>query len=80
MRRIETTECERVDWFPDGKRILCEISDDPKGSIRLLTIEVASGKATEVPIAKRPRRTSVGYGSVSPDGSFLAGPDAAETS
>jgi len=73
VRRIETTECERVEWFPAGDRILCEIPDDSKGSMRLLVIEVASGKTTEVPIAKE-GADFAGYGLVSPDGSFVAGP------
>ena len=73
MRRIETTECERVKWFPAGDRILCELPDDSKGSMRLLVIDVASGTTTEVPIAKE-AADFAGYGLLSPDGAFVAGP------
>jgi len=71
IRRIETVECEGVDWFPDGRRILCQIPD-PEGPFRMLAIELASGKATEIPIAPAASDFQ-GGGSLSPDGSFLAG-------
>ena len=72
VRRIGTTECDGAEWFPDGKRILCEISN-PTGRFRLLAIELASGAATEIPVpAEVPADFDAG-GLLSPDGAFLAG-------
>ena len=73
VRRIGTTECDGVEWFPDGKRILCEISNPP-GTFRLLAIELDSGRATEIPIAEGAAADFTGGGPpLSPDGAFLAG-------
>ena len=31
VRQIGTQECHSVEWYPDGKRILCEVTDTGKG-------------------------------------------------
>jgi predicted Ser/Thr protein kinase/Tol biopolymer transport system component len=73
VRRIGSTECDGVEWFPDGKRILCEISNPP-GRFRLIAIELASGKAAEIPIAEGAAAEFMGgWPPLSPDGAFLAG-------
>jgi hypothetical protein len=79
VRQVGTdTQCEGVEWFPDGKRILCKIPN-PKGPYRLIVIDVASGRPTEVQIA-RDAAADFDDGPVlgnsaalSPDGAFLAG-------
>jgi Tol biopolymer transport system component len=71
VRRIRRS-CDRVEWLPDGKRILCEIPNS-HGTFRLLEIELDSGEAKEIPIA--PAEASDidrGVGPVSPDGTVLA--------
>ncbi len=73
VRRIGSTECDAVEWFPDGKRVLCEISNPP-GKFRLVAIELASGKAAEIPMAEGAAAEFIGGGPpLSPDGAFLAG-------
>ena len=79
VRPIETeTECEGVEWFPDGKRILCKIPN-PNGPFRLFIIEVASGKVTAVKIAEDAARSfdegafQAESATLSPDGAYLAG-------
>jgi Tol biopolymer transport system component len=79
VRQIETeTECDGVEWFPDGKRILCK-SPNPNGPFRLFIIDVASGKTAEIKIAEDAAARFFEGGvlgdaaSLSPDGSFLAG-------
>ena len=79
VRPIETeTECEGVEWFPDGKRILCKIPN-PNGPFRLFIIEVASGKVTAVKIAEDAARSfdegafAAESAALSPDGAYLAG-------
>jgi Tol biopolymer transport system component len=78
VRRVGTsTQCEGVEWFPDGKRILCKIPN-PNGPFRLIVIEVASGEAAEVKIAGTAADFDEGpymgdAASLSPDGAFLAG-------
>jgi Tol biopolymer transport system component len=79
VRQIGTeVECEGVEWFPDGKRILCKIPN-PNGPFRLLTIEVASGKVTELEIAQEAARSFedgqylAESATLSPDGAYLAG-------
>ena len=69
---IGTTECDGAEWFPDGKRILCEISN-PTGRFRLIAIELASGVATEIPVPAEVPADFSGAGPLSPDGAFLAG-------
>jgi hypothetical protein len=73
MRRVEThTECEHVEWFPDGKRILCEIPN-PNGPFRMFVIETDSGKTTAVEIATEAAADFDEAGPISPDGSLVAG-------
>ena len=73
VRRVESqTECEYVEWFPDGKRILCEIPD-PGGPFRMLVIETDSGKATELEIAPEAAADFDDAGRVSPDATLVAG-------
>ena len=72
MRRIETTECDGAEWFPDGKRILCTISN-PNGRFRLVALELPSGRATEIPIADDAAADLDHGGPISPDGAFLLG-------
>ncbi len=79
VRQVGTdTQCEGVEWFPDGKRILCKIPN-PKGPYRLIVIDVASGKATELRIAPEAAKDFddgklLGdSASLSPDGAWLAG-------
>ncbi len=79
VRPIEIeTECEDVEWFPDGKRILCKIPN-PNGPFRLFIIEVASGKVTAVEIAEDAARSfdegafQAESATLSPDGAYLAG-------
>jgi len=79
VRQIGTDlQCNGVEWFPDGKRILCK-SPNPNGPYRLSVIDVASGTPTEVPIA-RDAAADFDDGpllgdsvSLSPDGVYLAG-------
>jgi Tol biopolymer transport system component len=78
VRRIDTIECEGVEWLPDGKRILCK-NPLPRTRFRLAVLELPSGKATEVKIADE-AAADFGEGgylggsaSLSPDGAFLAG-------
>ena len=72
------TECEGVEWFPDGKRILCKIPN-PSGPFRLFIIEVASGKVTAVKIPEDAANSfdegafSMDSATLSPDGASLAG-------
>jgi hypothetical protein len=61
-----------VEWFPDGKRILCEIPD-PGGPFRMLVIETDSGKATELEIAQEAAADFDDAGRLSPDGNLVAG-------
>ena len=73
VRRIESeNECEYVEWFPDGKRILCEIPN-PTGPFRILLIEVESGRTTELEIAADAAADFDGAGPISPDGRLVAG-------
>jgi len=73
IRRVENqTECEYVEWFPDGKRILCEIPD-PNGPFRIFVIESDSGKTTKLEIAAEAAADFDEAGPVSPDGSLVAG-------
>jgi Tol biopolymer transport system component len=78
VRQIGTeTECEGVGWFPDGKRILCTIPN-PHGRFRLIVIEVASGKATELKIDEAASDFDEGESlgdsiALSPDGTRVAG-------
>jgi Tol biopolymer transport system component len=73
VRRMEN-ECDGAQWFPDGKRILCEITNPP-GKFRLIEIELASGKATEIAVSQ-PAAAEVEYGGLlSPDGAFLSAVD-----
>ncbi len=72
VRRIGTTECDGAEWFPDGERVLCEISN-PTGRFRLVALELPSGRATEIPIADDAAADLDHGGPVSPDGSFLIG-------
>ena len=72
VRRIGTTECDGAEWFPDGKRILCEISNST-GRFRLVAIDLASGVETEIPVPAEVPADFEGGGPLSPDGAFLAG-------
>jgi len=72
VRRIEGQECEYVEWFPDGKRILCE-SPDPNGPFHMFVIETDSGKTAELEIASEAAADFDDAGLVSPDGSLVAG-------
>ena len=70
VRRIGTTECDGVEWFPDGRRILCEVLN-PAGRLRLVAIELASGAAIE--LSPEVPGDFEGAGPLSPDGALLAG-------
>jgi Tol biopolymer transport system component len=73
VRRVENeTECEYVEWFPDGKRILCEIPD-PNGPFRMFVIDSDSGKTTKLEIAAEAAADFDDEGSVSPDGRLVTG-------
>ena len=72
VRRIETQGCDGAEWFADGKRILCE-TRTPAGVFRLLAIELASGRATEIPLAEDAAADLAGAGPLSPDGTLLSG-------
>ena len=71
-RRIETQGCDTAEWFPDGKRILCE-TRNPAGAFRLLTLDLASGRGTEIPLAEDVAADITIAGPLSPDGTFLPG-------
>ena len=70
VRRLEPHLCEHADWLSDA-RILCEPLD-PTGKVRLLAIELASGKATEIAVAEDAAADMHFGGLLSPDRSFLA--------
>jgi WD40 repeat protein len=70
VRRLEPHLCEHANWLSDA-RILCE-PVDPAGKVRLLAIELASGKATEIGIAEDAAADMYFGGLLSPDRSFLA--------
>ena len=72
VRPIGTTACDGVEWFPNGKRVLCEISN-PEGTFRLIAIDLASGKPSEIPVAAEAAADFMGGGQLSPDGAFLTG-------
>ncbi|MEO8430280.1 MAG: protein kinase [Acidobacteriota bacterium] len=73
VRRIGRAECDGVGWFSDGKRILCK-TPDPKGGLRLVVLEISSGKLTVIPIPEAAADLNVyDVVLVSPDGMFLAG-------
>jgi Tol biopolymer transport system component len=72
VRRLETQECEYVEWFPDGKRILCE-SPDPNGPFHMFGIETDSGKSTAIEIAADAAADFDEAGPISPDGTLVAG-------
>ena len=71
-RQIGKEGCHCVKWYPDGKRLLCEISD-PEAKFRLLTLDVTSGKATPIPIAEDAARDLDHGGPIAPDGSVWVG-------
>ncbi len=71
-RRIETQGCDTAEWFPDGKRILCE-TRSPAGAFRLLILDLASGQGTEIPLAEDSAADLAEAGPLSPDGAFLSG-------
>jgi serine/threonine protein kinase/Tol biopolymer transport system component len=73
VRRVEShSQCEYVEWFPDGKRILCEIPN-PNGPFRMFVIETDTGKSTETAIAADAAADFDEAGPVSPDGTLVAG-------
>ena len=70
VRLIGTQACDGAEWFPDGKRILCEIWDSAP-PFRLLALELPAGKATEIPVAADAAADLNVLGPLSPDGAFL---------
>jgi Tol biopolymer transport system component/predicted Ser/Thr protein kinase len=72
VRTIGTQECWGVEWFPDGKRILCEVTE-PAGKVHLFVLDLPSGKASEVPLSEDAAADLDILGPLSPDGAFLAG-------
>ena len=73
VRPVEThTECEYVEWFPDGKRFLCE-APNPNGPFHMSVIETDSGKKTQIAIAADAAADFDEAGPVSPDGTLVAG-------
>ncbi len=71
VRHIGKTECDSAEWFADGKRILCEIPD-PTGRFRIVEIDIASEKATELRVPESAADFE-GGGPLSPDGTLLPG-------
>ena len=73
VRPVESdTECEYVEWFPDGKRFLCE-APNPHGPFHMSVIETDSGKKTQVAIAADAAADFDEAGPVSPDGTLVSG-------
>jgi hypothetical protein len=72
VRKIGTLGCDGAEWFPDGKRILCEVST-PAAKFRLFVLELPSGKASEILLAEDAAADLDFCGPLSPDGAFLAG-------
>ena len=72
VRTLATRECHGVEWFPDGKRILCEVTE-PADKVHLFVLDLPSGKASEVPLAEDAATDLNILGPLSPDGGFLAG-------
>ena len=72
VRPIGTQECHGVEWFPDGKRFLCQLST-PEGKLRLQSVESTTGQATEIPLAEDAAAdlTDTYSGPLSPDGTLL---------
>jgi eukaryotic-like serine/threonine-protein kinase len=70
IRRLEPHLCEYADWLSET-RILCEPLDQT-GKVRVLAIELASGKATEIPISEDAASDMHHGGLLSPDRSTLA--------
>ncbi len=52
VRPIGTQECDGVEWFPDGKRILCETFRLRRRSFASSRVELPTGRATEIPLAE----------------------------
>jgi len=71
-RPIGTQECHGAEWFPDGKRFLCEIRDEAQNT-RFSSVDVPAGQATEIPLPSDAAADLHYYGPLSPDGAFLAG-------
>ena len=70
IRRLEAHNCEEAEWLSDA-RILCE-APDSTAKVRLLAIDLASGKETEITLEKEAAADIYFGGLLSPDKSFLA--------
>ena len=72
VRRIEALAgCHHADWLPDGRRLLCEVSDE--SGFHLSVIDVASGKPAEVALPADAAADFEFPGPISADGTALSG-------
>jgi len=72
VRQIGKQDCHGVEWYPDGKRILCEVTDSTE-RFHLFALELPSGTATEIPIGADAAADIDHGGPLAPDGTLFAG-------